>query len=81
MLNTIITLILARVTLLFWPEIIFRAPIDFGNNRIEPIGNRFSVGKFNRIYRYFSFGKLPIGFGKFSFGFGFLIYRTDLPII
>ena len=56
-----------------------RAPIDFGNNRIEPIGNRFSVGKFNRIYRYFGFSKLPFGFGKFSFGFGFLftepIYR------
>ena len=58
-----------------------RAPIDFGNNRIEPIGNRFSVGKFNRIYRYFGFGKLPFGFGKFGFGFGFSIYRTDLPII
>src|SRR2546421_11518882 len=48
-----------------------RAPIDFGNNRIEPIGNRFSVSKFNLIYRYFSFSKLPFGFGKFSFGFGF----------
>ena len=58
-----------------------RAPIDFGNNRIEPIGNRFSVGKFNRIYRYFGFGKLPFGFGKFGFGFGFSIYRTDLPIM
>src|SRR5207249_6224680 len=57
-----------------------RAPIDFGNNRIEPIGNRFSVGKFNRIYRYFSFGKLPFSFGKFGFGFGFSIYRTDLLI-
>ena len=62
-------------------EIVDRAPIDFGNNRIEPIGNRFSVGKFNRIYRYFGFGKLPFGFGKFGFGFGFSIYRTDLPII
>ena len=62
-------------------EIVDRAPIDFGNNRIEPIGNRFSVGKFNRIYRYFGFGKLPFGFGKFGFGFSFSIYRTDLPII
>ena len=58
-----------------------RAPIDFGNNRIEPIGNQFSVSKFNRIYRYFGFGKLPFGFGKFGFGFGFSIYRTDLLII
>jgi len=65
----------------FFGYIIGRALIDFGNNRIEPIGNRFSVGKFNRIYRYFSFGKLPFGFGKFGFGFGFSIYRTDLPII
>ena len=48
-----------------------RAPINFGNNRIEPIGNRFSVSKFNRIYRYFSFGKLPFSFGKFGFGFSF----------
>src|SRR5207253_7307529 len=46
-----------KAPIMTYMEETHRAPIDFGNNRIELIGNRFSVSKFNRIYRYFSFGK------------------------